>query len=68
MDRKCAICGKTNGLFTIEIPSEDEDEPSFNRYVCISCWEIIAQVSLKAIETNFDKLMKIYLEKQYGEK
>ena len=65
MDWKCSICGKPNGLFTIEIPAEEEGELSYGKNVCASCWDIIAQVSLKAIEVNFDKLMKKYLENHY---
>ena len=45
MDRKCAICGKTNGLFTIELPLDDEPDKYFTKLVCGNCWDIIAEIA-----------------------
>ena len=49
MDKKCAICGKTHGLFTLEI--ESDDGTAFDKFVCGSCWDVIAAIAIKAFKS-----------------
>ena len=46
MDKKCAICGKTHDLFILEI--EYEPGETYAKYLCGSCWDVIAEVAKRA--------------------
>ena len=51
---KCALCGKTHGLFSIELTAEDGG--AFNKYVCGSCWEVVAEIAHRAMYSKISKL------------
>jgi len=45
---KCAICGKTHDLFELTFaPDETEAGKTFTRYVCGSCWDVIAAIAAR---------------------
>ena len=52
MNKKCAICGKEHDLFELQFRADETDagEP-FSKYVCGSCWEVIAAISRRAVES-----------------
>jgi alpha-D-ribose 1-methylphosphonate 5-phosphate C-P lyase len=49
MDKKCAICGKKNDLFELVLLADNGEQ--FSRFVCGSCWEIIATIAIKATKS-----------------
>lgn len=53
----CAICKGTRSLFTIDIPCDD-DSGTFERHVCGSCWEVIAEIANRRLITRLDKIEK----------
>ena len=52
MDKRCKICGKERDLFPLEFRAEETDagEP-FTVYVCGSCWETIAGIARRVLES-----------------
>lgn len=65
MDKKCALCGRTNGLNEL-ILGEDETDAGeeITRYVCSNCWETIAGIARRAID--FDAELERYLLRHRG--
>lgn len=50
MNKHCAICGKTSDLFELKFDVNDTDaQEEFSRFVCGSCWEVIAKIAKLAI-------------------
>jgi DNA-directed RNA polymerase subunit RPC12/RpoP len=55
MSKQCAICGKTRDLFALELgPDETDAGEAYTRYVCGSCWEVIAAISRRAQAAQVD--------------
>ena len=51
MDKKCATCGKQNDLFELDFePGDTEAGEKFSKYVCGSCWEVIATIAKRAVK------------------
>ena len=52
LDKKCKICGKERDLFPLDFKADETDacEP-FTVYVCGSCWEVIAAISRRVLES-----------------
>lgn len=45
MNKKCAICEKERDLFELKFESDETDAgEEFSKYVCGSCWEVIAAI------------------------
>ena len=53
ISKKCKICGKEHDLFPLDFRAEETDanEP-FTVFVCGSCWEVIAAISRRVLESN----------------
>ena len=50
MDKKCAICGTPKDLFELILQPEELDaDVPITKYVCGSCWEVIAAIARRAI-------------------
>ena len=47
----CAICGKTHGLFTLDL--ETDEGEAYKKFVCGSCWEVIAAIAVRACTSRF---------------
>ena len=52
----CAICGKSQEVTTIEI--EDDDGQVHEKYVCKSCWEVIASIAISALASELELVLK----------
>jgi len=48
--KRCAICGKTYDLFGLELTSDDGEK--FQKFVCGSCWDVIAEIAKRAIRAE----------------
>ena len=45
MNKKCAICKKERDLFELKFEADETDAgEEFSKYVCGSCWEVIAAI------------------------
>lgn len=53
MDKNCAICRKDYDLFELEL-LDDEGE-KYSRYVCGSCWDVIAGIAQRAVKAMIEK-------------
>ena len=54
--KQCAICKKSGDLFSIEIPFDEGDEVVFfTKYVCGSCWDVIAEITRRAVKATFEQ-------------
>ena len=61
--RECKICGKTNDLNILHIPVEGEEPDTFSVFVCHMCWDIIANVAVRALDERIKMIEKILVNK-----
>ena len=53
MDKKCAICGRTNDLMELPMVFEGVE---YSKYVCNTCWEVIAAIAVRAVKALLYRL------------
>lgn len=54
MERKCKLCGKTGDLFTLDVPTDDPNL-KHSVFVCGTCWDVIAEIALRAVKALLNK-------------
>lgn len=54
--KECVICERPDDLFRLEFKADDTDAgEEFSRYVCGSCWDVIATIARRAVKSMLIK-------------
>jgi hypothetical protein len=59
--KTCIFCNKESDTPTVRIPCDDKGS-AFPRYVCDSCWEVIAAIALDQRISRLEAQMAAQLE------
>ena len=50
---KCQLCGKTHGLFSLEV--DNDDGTVSITHICGGCYDVVAQIALRVVKFQMAK-------------